>query len=77
MRLRSSASSLKPGDHGTTFGGSPVPAAAALEHLKIRDVVEWQGMSTMGRLDDHGGTIVIHCQYFAINAPRAKRSGGL
>jgi acetylornithine/N-succinyldiaminopimelate aminotransferase len=34
------ASSLKPGDHGTTFGGSPVPAAAALEHLAIRDVVD-------------------------------------
>jgi predicted acetylornithine/succinylornithine family transaminase len=34
------ASSLGPGDHGTTFGGSPVPAAAALEHLAIRDVVD-------------------------------------
>ncbi len=34
------AGSLKPGDHGTTFGGSPVPAAAALEHLRIRDVVD-------------------------------------
>jgi acetylornithine/N-succinyldiaminopimelate aminotransferase len=33
------AGSLKPGDHGTTFGGSPVPAAAALEHLAIRDVI--------------------------------------
>ena len=28
---------LKPGDHGTTFGGSPVPCAAALEHLHVRD----------------------------------------
>ena len=34
------ASSLKPGDHGTTFGGSPVPAAAALEHLAVRDVLD-------------------------------------
>jgi acetylornithine/N-succinyldiaminopimelate aminotransferase len=34
------AGSLKPGDHGTTFGGSPVPAAAALEHLAIRDVIQ-------------------------------------
>jgi acetylornithine/N-succinyldiaminopimelate aminotransferase len=34
------ATSLKPGDHGTTFGGSPVPAAAALEHLAIRDVLD-------------------------------------
>ncbi len=31
------ASGLQPGDHGTTFGGSPVPCAAALEHLHIRD----------------------------------------
>jgi acetylornithine/succinyldiaminopimelate/putrescine aminotransferase len=31
------AQSIKPGDHGTTFGGSPVPAAAALEHLTLRD----------------------------------------
>ena len=34
------ASSLQPGDHGTTFGGSPVPAAAALEHLAVRDVLD-------------------------------------
>jgi acetylornithine/N-succinyldiaminopimelate aminotransferase len=31
---------LRPGDHGTTFGGSPVPAAAALAHLKVRDATE-------------------------------------
>jgi acetylornithine/N-succinyldiaminopimelate aminotransferase len=42
------ATSLKPGDHGTTFGGSPVPAAAALEHLAIRDVVD---------LDSHVTTV--------------------
>jgi len=40
------ATSLKPGDHGTTFGGSPVPAAAALEHLAIRDVVDLDGNVT-------------------------------
>src|SRR5579875_2378316 len=34
------AAALQPGDHGTTFGGSPVPAAAALEHLRIREVVD-------------------------------------
>jgi acetylornithine/N-succinyldiaminopimelate aminotransferase len=34
------AAALRPGDHGTTFGGSPVPAAAALEHLRIRDVLD-------------------------------------
>jgi predicted acetylornithine/succinylornithine family transaminase len=34
------ASGLQPGDHGTTFGGSPVPCAAALEHLRIRDATD-------------------------------------
>jgi acetylornithine/N-succinyldiaminopimelate aminotransferase len=28
---------LQPGDHGSTFGGSPLPAAAALAHLRVRD----------------------------------------
>ncbi len=31
------ASALRPGDHGTTFGGSPIPCAAALKHLVLRD----------------------------------------
>jgi acetylornithine/succinyldiaminopimelate/putrescine aminotransferase len=31
------ASALLPGDHGTTFGGSPVPCAAGLAHLNLRD----------------------------------------
>jgi predicted acetylornithine/succinylornithine family transaminase len=31
------ATGLKPGDHGSTFGGSPIPCAAALEHLRVRD----------------------------------------
>ncbi|MDB5027108.1 MAG: Acetylornithine/succinyldiaminopimelate aminotransferase [Candidatus Eremiobacteraeota bacterium] len=45
------AASLKPGDHGTTFGGSPVPAAAALEHLAIRDVVDLDGhVEAVGQL---------------------------
>jgi acetylornithine/succinyldiaminopimelate/putrescine aminotransferase len=34
------AASLKPGDHGTTFGGSPVPAAAALRHLELREELD-------------------------------------
>jgi len=38
------ASGLQPGDHGTTFGGSPVPCAAGLEHLRIRDEI---------KLDEH------------------------
>jgi acetylornithine/N-succinyldiaminopimelate aminotransferase len=45
------ATSLKPGDHGTTFGGSPVPAAAALEHLAIRDVLDLDAhVETVGNL---------------------------
>jgi predicted acetylornithine/succinylornithine family transaminase len=39
-----SAAGLQPGDHGTTFGGSPVPCAAALAHLRLRDELA---------LDDH------------------------
>lgn len=31
------ASGLQPGDHGSTFGGSPVPCAAAIAHLRTRD----------------------------------------
>jgi acetylornithine/N-succinyldiaminopimelate aminotransferase len=34
------AAALRPGDHGTTFGGSPVPAAAALEHLRLRQTLD-------------------------------------
>ncbi|MHB8147305.1 MAG: aspartate aminotransferase family protein [Vulcanimicrobiaceae bacterium] len=31
------ATGLQPGDHGSTFGGSPVSAAAALAHLRVRE----------------------------------------
>lgn len=34
------ASGLQPGDHGSTFGGSPVPCAAALAHLRVRDEID-------------------------------------
>lgn len=34
------AGGLQPGDHGSTFGGSPVPCAAALAHLRVRDAVK-------------------------------------
>jgi predicted acetylornithine/succinylornithine family transaminase len=36
------SSGLQPGDHGTTFGGSPVPCAAGLAHLRIRDEIGLQ-----------------------------------
>lgn len=35
-----SADGLQPGDHGSTFGGSPIPAAAALAHLRVRDELD-------------------------------------
>ncbi|MHB8433304.1 MAG: acetylornithine/succinylornithine family transaminase [Candidatus Tyrphobacter sp.] len=34
------AGAFEPGDHGSTFGGSPVPAAAALAHLRVRDELD-------------------------------------
>lgn len=34
------AHGFEPGDHGSTFGGSPVPAAAALAHLRVRDEMQ-------------------------------------
>ena len=47
----SPATGLRPGDHGTTFGGSPVPAAAALEHLNIREVIDLDAhVTTVGKL---------------------------
>jgi acetylornithine/N-succinyldiaminopimelate aminotransferase len=59
------ATSLQPGDHGTTFGGSPVPAAAAIEHLAIRDVVD---------LDEHVQTVsrLLHEELAAIAADHAE-----
>jgi acetylornithine/N-succinyldiaminopimelate aminotransferase len=58
---------LQPGDHGSTFGGSPVPAAAALAHLKVRDatdlasVVAVREVQLMARLHDlaqtHGSIV--------------------
>lgn len=34
------ATGFAPGDHGSTFGGSPVPCAAALAHLCVRDELD-------------------------------------
>lgn len=34
------AAGFQPGDHGSTFGGSPVPCAAALAHLRVRDELD-------------------------------------
>jgi acetylornithine/N-succinyldiaminopimelate aminotransferase len=37
---RRAASGFAPGDHGSTFGGSPIPCAAALAHLRVRDELD-------------------------------------
>lgn len=34
------APAFRPGDHGSTFGGSPIPCAAALAHLRVRDALD-------------------------------------
>ncbi len=34
------SSGFEPGDHGSTFGGSPIPCAAALAHLHVRDELQ-------------------------------------
>jgi len=34
------ARGFAPGDHGSTFGGSPIPCAAALAHLRVRDELD-------------------------------------
>ncbi len=34
------AGGFSPGDHGSTFGGSPIPCAAALAHLRLRDELD-------------------------------------
>jgi acetylornithine/N-succinyldiaminopimelate aminotransferase len=34
------AGGFAPGDHGSTFGGSPIPCAAALAHLRVRDELQ-------------------------------------
>jgi predicted acetylornithine/succinylornithine family transaminase len=67
------AGGLQPGDHGTTFGGSPVPCAAARAHLKLRDEFG---------LDDHvravgaflyDGLLDLALRFPAIaNAPRGR-----
>jgi predicted acetylornithine/succinylornithine family transaminase len=65
------ATSLKPGDHGTTFGGSPVPAAAALEHLAIRDVLDLDAhVETVGGLMRTALTAIAHTRPEVFEKPR-------
>ncbi len=65
------AASLKPGDHGTTFGGSPVPAAAALEHLAIRDALDLDAhVDTVGALLRDELAAVAHAWPHIFDEPR-------
>jgi predicted acetylornithine/succinylornithine family transaminase len=65
------ATALQPGDHGTTFGGSPVPAAAALEHLAIRDVIDLDAhVETIGKLFRDELTAVAHDWPAVFDQPR-------
>jgi acetylornithine/N-succinyldiaminopimelate aminotransferase len=54
----SAADALRPGDHGSTFGGSPVPCAAGLAHLRVRDAIDLESyvgireVQLMARLAD-------------------------
>jgi acetylornithine/N-succinyldiaminopimelate aminotransferase len=51
LMTEEAASALQPGDHGTTFGGSPVPCAAALAHLNLRDRMNLNShVADMGRV---------------------------
>ncbi len=62
---------LQPGDHGTTFGGSPVPCAAALAHLRVRDASDFDAhVKAMGTLL-RGGLAAIAERYPDVfEAPR-------
>jgi acetylornithine/succinyldiaminopimelate/putrescine aminotransferase len=62
---------LQPGDHGTTFGGSPVPSAAALAHLRVRDASDFDAhVLSMGAVL-LGGLSRIADRYPAVfDAPR-------
>ena len=64
---------LQPGDHGTTFGGSPVPCAAALAHLRVRDAIDLDAnVKTVGALllDGLRAIAAEYPQFFS--APRGR-----
>ena len=65
------ATGLQPGDHGTTFGGSPVPAAAALEHLAIRDILDLDThVTTVGKQLFAGLAAIAHEYPAVFEQPR-------
>jgi predicted acetylornithine/succinylornithine family transaminase len=62
---------LRPGDHGTTFGGSPIPAAAALEHLRIRAAMDLDAhVAVVGALLRDGLAAIAHSWPQVFGEPR-------
>jgi predicted acetylornithine/succinylornithine family transaminase len=56
------ATGFAPGDHGSTFGGSPIPCAAALAHLRVRDELALENAVTQRSHELRAGleTIALH-----------------
>jgi predicted acetylornithine/succinylornithine family transaminase len=60
---------LQPGDHGSTFGGSPVPCAAALAHLRVRDAIGLDAHVREAGEALRDGLEALHQRYPAMFAP--------
>jgi predicted acetylornithine/succinylornithine family transaminase len=66
-----SASALQPGDHGSTFGGSPVPCAAALAHLRVRDRLDLDAHVATAGARLYAGLATLAVEFPALfDAPR-------
>ena len=67
------AEALQPGDHGSTFGGSPVSAAAALAHLQIRDKLDLDAhVRTVGARAMEGLAAIARALPAYVEAPRGR-----
>ncbi len=67
------AEALQPGDHGSTFGGSPVSAAAALAHLHIRDKLDLDAhVRTVGARAMEGLAAIARALPAYVEAPRGR-----
>ena len=67
------ASGLQPGDHGTTFGGSPIPCAAAMAHLRYRDEHDLDAhVTSMGKRLSTGLAEIASAYPAVFGAPRGR-----
>jgi len=67
------ADALQPGDHGSTFGGSPISAAAALAHLQIRDELDLdRHVRSVGAYAIEQLTILAHAFPSHFGTPRGR-----